>query len=535
MDYFDFHTHIVFKQVFAEHPNINSYLTSKDVSAIPDLCSDLSNILASQIHQAELANLGGGVITGAVLYGLESYIADTVKGMTKLLKPASRHKLDVKLLVNIANNTEHAFTDFTMKRTLQRYLDATETFNVLKIEDFDEGKLPHKVNVFFVVEGCHSLVDSVNKYDGVSRFPPDEILANLEILCAKVPVISVNPTHMQQSNLCNHAFGMQMAKPDPFFPRESGLTADGIKVIQGLFNKGICADLKHMSFKSRRDLMNAINNNQFDNPQPLLCTHAAFTGIYFRDWPKLIAKKEEVLKDNKPDSYLIEIAKSKQIRFGGQEEDFNPTFNSSTINLFDEEIEEIVKSGGIIGLSMDRRILGYLDYFDDSFADFLDEDSLVVDKEYFSPKEWDDLGLNNKPLGNGINPLDCTKMGELPRSTDTNTSPSINDYYSNHVLLQLKHFLQVCHNANDIDMDDAVKCMTIGSDFDGLINPFFTTDAVVAMEKLKKYILKKLKPFLMAHTDSATWAGDFDVKGFCEKLFYTNGRDFIKKRLPLLK
>lgn len=528
MDYFDFHTHIVFKQVFAKNPNINSFITAKDVNKIADLCSDLSNIISSQIHQADLANFDGKVITGVVLYGLESYLANTVKDMRTLLKTSSRHKLDFDLLTNIVTNQEKAFSDFTMKRTLQCYLDATETFNVLKPEDFENGNMPNKVNVFFVVEGCHSLVDSVNKYEGATKFPPDEILANLDILSKKVPVISVNPTHMQQSNLCNHAFGMQMAKPDLFFPRESGLTDDGRKVIQGLFNKGICPDLKHMSIKSRRDLMTDLKNNFYDNPQPLLCTHAAFTGIYFRDWPKLIHKQELY-----HGAYYLEIAKSKQTRFEGQEPDFNPTFNTSTINLFDEEIAEIVKSGGIIGLSMDRRILGYLDYFDDNFSDVHDDDAFVVDKEYFSVQEWEDLGLNNKPLGNGINEEDCLTLKELPRPADTRTDPPVKDYYNNHILLQIKHFLQTCLNEG-IPLDTACKHITIGSDFDGLINPFFPADSINAMPALKKYIIKKLRTFLLKHSDSAVWAEGLNVGMFCEMLFFTNGRDFIQKRLPLL-
>jgi microsomal dipeptidase-like Zn-dependent dipeptidase len=62
---------------------------------------------------------------------------------------------------------------------------------------------------------------------------------------------------------------MQLARVIPFIPTGNGMQDDGRKVIQGLFSRGICVDVKHMSYKSRLDLMTEIDAGNFQNVQPL--------------------------------------------------------------------------------------------------------------------------------------------------------------------------------------------------------------------------------------------------------------------------
>src|SRR5687768_14429184 len=103
-----------------------------------------------------------------------------------------------------------------MERTLKPLLKAPQSFNILTKSSFSKPLPRNKVNAFFVIEGCHSLVDSVNEVKDGKVFPPDEILANLDILLKQVSVFAINLTHLQQSNLCNHAMGIQLTKTDPF-------------------------------------------------------------------------------------------------------------------------------------------------------------------------------------------------------------------------------------------------------------------------------------------------------------------------------
>lgn len=527
MRYFDFHCHILLKQLFAETPNIDSRMSAGDVAGIPRDCTDLPNILQSQIHQSQLSAFTDEVVVGVVLYALESYMSEQVMPLRRYLRADVQDKMWLPLFEAIANvNGEPAyrlFDSFVMDRTLMQYRNATASFNVLTKESFSSPLPKNKVNIFFLVEGCHSLVNSAleaPQNHPTKKYPPAEVLANLDRLLEQVPVLSVNLTHLQQSNLCNHAFGMQLAKDTPFRPRGNGLTNDGRQVVQGLFDRGICIDVKHMSLKARLDLYHEIDAGGFANVQPIHCTHAAFTGIPVQDWPGYIFQKKPV-----DDVYYLEIAKTMHTKNGARPPGA-PAFNMSTINLFDDEIAWIIRHGGMIGLSMDRRILGYVDPYDDLPAGRSGDSLLYVDKEYISKDEWAALGLGKK-TGYLISEEDCVTEDMVKQSTESSVAAR-NEYFFDHVLLQIKHFLQVCVNAG-IPLEEAQKRLTIGSDYDGMINPFINMHSVEDVPTLKNYILANLGFYLGSLQDAARWKNQLDIASFVEGLFYENGYRYIRR------
>lgn len=520
MRYFDFHAHIILKQLFDEHPNIDATIRPNDVDGIPQLCTDLPNIINTQIHQSQLAEMQDEVIIGAVLYSLESYLAREVIPLRKNLKKNAEHKLSVELLDKVARNDLKSFSDFALQRTLESYLQAPSSFNVLSKQGFDDPLPKNKVNIFFIVEGCHSFVDSINEVILPSQtYNPDEIISNLDRILEKAPVLAVNLTHMQQSNLCNHAFGIQLTKDAPFYPLGNGMTDDGRKVAKALFERGVHVDLKHMSYKSRKDLRDETDAGNFPGAMPLLCTHAGFTGIPFSQWQDYITIKKPV-----NDVLYIETVKTMQL-WNNPRVPGAPSFNMTTINLFDEEIAWIVKHGGIIGLSMDRRILGYVSRFDRSPTG-LSQNDLMVDKEYISKQEWQSLGLGNATLGSKAKESGCISFEDVVDSTEKSI-PSRNEFFYDHILLHLKHYLQVCTNAG-IPLEEAQRHITIGSDFDGLINPFINNASVEDMRDLKQYIIDNFEFYLRDLKDSAMWYKQLDTKQFAEDLFYNNGYSFVK-------
>lgn len=524
MQYFDFHVHTILKQVFSEHPNIDSKITGSEVNPIINLCTDVPNIIQTQCHQSQLAEFDGEVIVGVVLYGLERNLAAEVTKLVGLLKAGSRHKLSIRLLEDIRDNKFHAFSDFVMTHTVDKYLEATSSFNILRKASFNAPLPRHKANIFFVVEGCHSLVDTTNQFTGAGeKFEPAEILSNLDKLLNKVDILCINPTHLQQSNLCNQAFGIQLTQNEPFYPTRNGLTDDGRDVIQGMFDRGICVDVKHMSYKSRTDLRDEIDAGAFTNPQPLLCTHAGFTGVPFTEWPGYISQKRPV---NATTLYL-ETAKTMQTK-NEPRRPGAPSFNMTTINLFDEEIVWIVLNGGMIGLSMDRRILGYVDLHDDSPTGLDTTSDLVVDKEYFSKEEWTALGISNAKLREKVNSNDCVTLTDVAEGAE-DAIPRRNEYFYDHVLLHIKHYFQVFHNAG-LPIEMARYHITIGSDYDGLINPFANMQTVNEMKDLKDYLHMSLRTYLEELLDSRKWVGKLPVDEFIEDLFYHNGYNFLKSR-----
>ncbi|WP_126248704.1 hypothetical protein [Chitinophaga rhizosphaerae] len=522
MQYFDFHTHPILKQLFSESGTVTDMLGRNEVKVLQSQCTDIPNIIQSQIHPSQLGNYAEGVLLGIVLYSMESYLAAEVIPLRQHLRAGSQHKLSEPLLKKIVRNEYKAYTDFLINRTLNAYLDNSDIFNVITRDTFTNGLRTDRINIFFVVEGCHSFVDSVNRTGHGKFFPVDEIVDNLDRLLARnVPILAVNLTHMQQSSLCNHAFGIQLTDPKPFFPTGNGMEPDGYAVAQALFDRGIHPDLKHMSYKSRRDLMRAVDgvgNTPLHSPMPLLCSHAGFTGIPFEAWPEyaaLIRAEGPVVR--------VEMAKTLSVE-SNPSPICTPTFNMSTINLFDEEIAWIVSHGGMIGLSMDRRILGYVDPFDADVDGRLDGD-FVVDTEFISLAEWDELQIDLGKYRKKVDADHCLTVARLKKNWEEQGMQE--RWYFDHIFLHLKHFFQTCLRAG-IPLETSIRHITIGSDFDGLINPFITMPGVRDMERLKRTIRNEFKVYLSQLEDASEWCDDLDVAQFAENLFFENGYRFVK-------
>jgi hypothetical protein len=180
----------------------------------------------------------------------------------------------------------------------------------------------------------------------------------------------------------------------------------------------------------------------------------------------------------------------------------------------------------MIGLSMDRRILGFVGRFDDRPTGIDQDSPRVVDKEYFSKAEWAALDIADSRIGVAVDDEDCVQMDDVEASTQ-DSIPSRDEYFCDHILLHIKHFFQVCVDAG-IPVAEAQQHLSIGSDFDGLINPFINNQTCMDMAALKKYISSNLRIYLQMLTDSRQWADQLDDQAFVDDLFYNNGYRFVK-------
>ena len=261
---------------------------------------------------------------------------------------------------------------------------------------------------------------------------------------------------------------------------------------------------------------------KFKNKQPLVCTHAGFIGTSFKKWPGYMQVK-------KPLSGAIYVEHTKP--FDSEKmltRPGFPTFNSSTINLFDEEIAWIVKNGGVTGVSLDRRILGYVDRNDENPTGQNSTGGRIVDKEYLSKAEWAALGIKNQDIGKSIDDDYTLTMIELEECTEQSI-PQRDEYFYDHFLNHLYHYFKVC-KANGIELKKAQKQITVGSDYDGLINPFLNISTVDKMSNLKSYVRMNFAYFLNSMEDSKKWSHELNTDTFVEDLFYNNGIAFVKSR-----
>jgi hypothetical protein len=192
------------------------------------------------------------------------------------------------------------------------------------------------------------LLPTFNK-DNVSA---QDVITNLRKLTGSFSVISINLTHLEQYPFCNHAFGILFVSSTDFKPTGKEISQEGIKIIQECYNSKILIDIKHMSLGARRVFIEQLRTSPEFLPinQPLVCTHAGFTGLSYDDIPDYLTYQE------KPEDGYVYVYWNKPKRFSSNT---SIAYNPSSINLYDEDIIAILQSGGMIGISLDKRILGF--------------------------------------------------------------------------------------------------------------------------------------------------------------------------------
>jgi hypothetical protein len=134
-----------------------------------------------------------------------------------------------------------------------------------------------------------------------------------------------------------------------------GLHDEGKEFIRMLLDKSfggrrILIDTKHMSVRARYEYHQLLKNEYSDEDIPIIQTHTAVSGRPIS--PVTLTQPKD-----------LELSKSKRK---------NIPFNSGSINLFDDEIVDIVDSNGLIGIMIDeKRLVG---------------DKLPEDTEWFAQK-----------------------------------------------------------------------------------------------------------------------------------------------------
>jgi microsomal dipeptidase-like Zn-dependent dipeptidase len=197
-------------------------------------------------------------------------------------------------------------------------------------------------------------------------------------------------------------------------------------------------------------------------------------------------------------------------------------FNCSSINLYNEDVEAILLSEGLIGLSFDQRILGFPD------ENVLRDVNTPNDVEYISEQEANFFfGPNPSKLPVWKNDSKVWTAEEF-----SNYEPSLNPvlhplFFINQVI----HILTVAKNNPNIGVQKACKQICIGTDYDGLINSIDNCKQVDKLDAFKQLMLSKLKGLLK----NAGLSNDgINIPEFVDDLFYNNGRDFVIKRLKAM-
>ncbi len=523
MPFFDFHVHPGMKCRLAPQGQEPSPWQNITVQAeiLKSIKINISPMFSDSLDsQASLQQLwkGGVNLFGLVIHSIESKLSQQLLKKS-IVSSGQVLQLDPNVLQRMAKGDSY----FTIaKEELQRLIDnklppqsmglpqGTQLKFIQSMQEYDRNDA-NVLHALLILEGSQNLFNDYN-----SPSFKEDFINNLNELSNQFRIFAINPCHFQQQPIATQAFAIQFLENAPFYPLERGITDWGVEAIKAIYNKGIFVDIKHMGWYSRQELYRIRQVNGIG--LPLICSHAGVTGIsnmdrlkYFYDQPPLNEG------DNENAVWMVRYLK----KWGHVGE---TAFNMTSLNLYDEDIEEVLISGGMIGISLDQRIIGF------------PADEPLLYQETIQPTDLD--YISKKEAGAFFGPVDPAQCP--PREEDNNDvmfyddaeNQNQDDTVSLHALYflnQVVHILSVAKNSKrGLTTADALKSICIGSDLDGLVNPIDCCTDTTQYPDFKDRLLR-------AMNKRGFWKGtgftnsEIDTAALLDGIFFKNAEAFLLK------
>ena len=348
-----------------------------------------------------------------------------------------------------------------------------------------DEKIPDagKVLTVLTIEGVGALSQTkkgaTNSKHGTVLDGMSKIMKRIAEIKA-LPVLYLTFSHHFSSSLCGHARSFPNkarfwgALNQEHFINEP-FTRQGYKILQHLLavklengkwirdndaGRRIFIDVKHMSIRGRLSLYQLINGYNEHNPDdkiPVIASHIGFSN-------RTISQ----LLQNSKTGKEVDSTQCEEEMINGRLHHFN----TWSINLGSEEVGIIVKSGGLIGISLEQ---------------------------------------NN----HGV------KFGKRVQR-------KAYEFYPQLVFNQI---LSMARAANDPNFWD---CITIGTDFDGLIDPVNKYSSALLFMKLKNDLRQELRN-ISSEERSEACMDHLNNEKILEKLFFDNASDFLKRHSENLR
>ncbi|MGH1337749.1 MAG: hypothetical protein ACRBFS_16635 [Aureispira sp.] len=322
------------------------------------------------------------------------------------------------------------------------------------------------------IEGSHVF--------GAESETEETVLERVDYIKTKweYPLFFITYSHHFNNYLCGHAHSLPDAasfilKQDDAMG--AGFTDTGWKVVRKLLavdeqnnpapeeGHRILIDLKHMSPRGRKELYEQIIKpcQAKGDLIPLIASHCGYA-------PRKTLEEAIALEGEERDGLRIQTP--------------DGNFNAWGINMCDEDIHLIYETGGLFGLSFDKRIMG------------------VSEKRSLEKKEK----INN-----------------------------IHALWNN-----VKAVLHVIYNREDLTGAQkrlAWSMLAIGTDFDGYIDPINTYKTAIELNQFKADLLAEIKkaaaleqpPLCVSDFDA-----DFTPELVVDKICYQNALDFTLAHYP---
>lgn len=345
---------------------------------------------------------------------------------------------------------------------------------------------------------------------------------------------------------------------------DNGINANGWRMINSLLNRQlerttklprILIDTKHMSYKSRVEYHDFVKTKMTNGDAiPIIQTHTGVSGrSSMRALEKLIHQQDELREQhaNVNNQSLNEV----EIKDFWKEPIYNERtspqvaqFINAALNLFDDEIIEIIDSDGLIGIMLDeKRIMGreFPDFVTHSQYSLIEKNgnrtAFLIDNRISYKKAKKELGkllfeqkYGYEATNSSSDPDILPKVKEERDRIITNISslrnalaPILCGVFLNQVL----YIVNVYKTARTgTDSKNPWDHICIGTDFDGVINPLDAYPTGAHMEEFGNdvvdYWKSKIKssPVLAEHLGTA-----ITPEVLMEKILWGNSWSWLEK------
>lgn len=499
---FDFHFHLLFKHWISAQKDGSKLPLSKELKTkgIMGLIDEfMGNAFDGQSSPAliQKSDVKYGV---TALLALEYAFAENISGFLRSFSNANL-PINWALIDRVKNKKTSYFELF--KEEINYYQTNKELLaNTYKIK-FLSRKSKEKYNLdeagttflAFSAEGGHNFSEAQIR-DNSQPTHPSENYLQIQNDKNNIDLFSINLVHLSEipeqilagfSQGLNSTAQMAFNSMD-FIPKAGfGISELGKSFVKTVLTNDLptLIDLKHMSVYTRYQYYQFREELIANHPKvarlPMISSHTGFTFQCLETFLNTKKYNPSVRYEN---GQTITEIQAENVKIGKTNFLLNNQLygNPWTINLFDEEIIEIMESGGMMGISLDQRILG-------AAKGSLDG----VRGKYFKDAEAIPILEWRKWFKEGHLDIESLEITEVKTDREIR-----------HIYLLCCHIIHVVRlgykHLNWVGEKSPWDHICIGSDYDGLINPINGYDNVSYIGNLRQD-LKKYLPLVEKKMD----------------------------------
>ena len=394
------------------------------------------------------------------------------------------------------------------------------------------------LNILVAIEGVHSFFNNQTEYDGLFG---DALFNRIKKCFKEWSPAYLTLSHMHQNGFFSFCNGVKMSNKVqrqwfvPYNRGFEGLNVDCKRLLLLCNTHKVSIDLKHTSFANRLAIYEFISDQQMAPP---IASHCGVAFMSFADYliknnvkkrswtmsPFPTNKKgntKVVAKETTTDM-IINRSKGPLRLFG----------NCNQINLFDEDIIAIMKMGGLIGVSLDQRILGATGLLGNlrQQADQISREDGNFILDFYDKIVRDKLNIN-------LPRLNKSKLG---KTHGAKTAGLLQDAFEiardkeKHLRYFIQTILYIIKVGYQHNIASPWKHICIGSDFDGLIDAI---DVCKTSEKLP-ILKRKLMEYCEKHDSKSSILKEVTKEGasmldLVEHITFFNAVNFFSNRMGL--